>query len=224
MPIAVVTGASSPIGQAIVAAFAHRGFDVVGHAFRAEGDKGSFIRADLATSEGQEAFCAEVRSRVSHIDVLVHNAACYEESTIQTLSREQWRTTMALNVEAPLFITQALLPLLRASMSPSVVNLTDCMASRVQKNYFAYAASKAMLNQLTLTLAAELAPQIRVNAVAPGVVTLPEGAKGERILNKIPLGRVATPEEIARAVTFLACDAPYATGEILTLDGGRQLV
>jgi pteridine reductase len=227
MPLAVVTGASSLIGQAIVQDLARRGYDLIVHGFRNGASPGEFIKADLSTATGQDEFCTAVKARASSIDVLVHNAASYPESTLRTLDRKSWRAVIGLNAEAPLFITQGLLPQLEAAPSPSIVCMTDAMANRVSQNYFAYIASKAMLTQLTLALSAQLAPRIRVNAVAPGVVSFPKNMPEDRkarIMTKVPLGRMATPEDIASAVTYLACDATYITGEILMVDGGRQLV
>lgn len=223
MPLAVVTGATSPIGQAIALSLAQRGFDLLLHGHTGQAD----LQFDLATPFGQDAFCSAVKARASCIDVLVHNAASYRESTLRALTREEWRATMALNVEAPVFITKALLPLLEAATSPCIVHVTDAMSERVRPKHFAYGASKALLTQITYALAVELGPRIRVNAVAPGLVTHSPDAADDRagpIVAKIPLGRAANADEIAKAVTYLACDATYATGEILVVDGGRRLV
>ena len=223
MPLAVVTGATSPIGQAIALSLAQRGFDVLLHGFTRQAE----LQFDLSDPLGQEAFCESVKARVSSIDVLVHNASSYHETTLRTLTREEWRATMALNAEAPVFITKALLPLLEAAQNPCVINVTDAMTERVRPKHFAYAASKALLEHVTYALAVELGPHIRVNGVAPGIVAHspdivydPQG----HLVAKIPLRRPAAADEIAKAVTYLACDAAYATGEILVVDGGRRLV
>jgi pteridine reductase len=224
MPLAVVTGASSPIGRAIAQSLAHRGYDLILHVHRSTetlfDGKYNIVRADLSTADGQDKFCDEVKARTLSLDVLVHNASSYEESTLRTLGRETWRETMALNAEAPLFITKNLLPLLEAAPAPCVVNVTDSMAHRTRTNRLAYMASKVLLTHLTTALAVEIAPHVRVNAVAPGAVTIHDPS----ILSKIPLARFATADDIASAVIYLACDATYATGEILMIDGGRQLV
>ncbi len=225
MPVAVLTGSSGPIGKAIAQSFRARGYDLVLHSHKRLQDDA--IAADLSTESGQKNFCEQVRARTSQIDVLVHNAGAYTQSIFRDLDRSSWQAMMSLNAEAPLFITKALLPLLEMSPTASVIHVTDCMANRIRKNYFAYGASKALLTHLTLALAAELAPAVRVNAVAPGVVDNSTDAVGgakQRILEKIPMNRFATAEDIAKAVTFLACDAPYANGEILMIDGGRRLV
>lgn len=213
MPVAVITGASGPIGKAIAQAFQDRSYELILHSHE----------GDLSTPEEQDRFCAEVRSRASQIDVLVHCAASYDENTFRGLNRSTWGSTIGINAEAPLFLTQALLPLLEKSDTPCVIHVTDAMAERVRTKHFAYTASKAMLTQLTRALAVELAPKIRVNAVAPGVLASSEDAR-ERVLDKIPLKRFAAPADIAKAVIFLACDATYATGEVLVIDGGRSLV
>jgi len=225
MPVAVITGSSSPIGQAIAQSFRVRGYELILHSRQHRDD--DTVCADLSSAGGQESFCEQVRTRTKQIDVLVHNAGTYTQNTFRELDRVSWQAMMSLNAEAPLFISKALLPLLEISPTASVIHVTDCMANRIRKNYFAYGASKALLTHLTLALAAELAPAVRVNAVAPGVVDHSADALGEakqRILEKIPMDRFATAEDIAKAVVFLACDAPYANGEILMIDGGRRLV
>lgn len=223
MPLAVITGATSPIGQAIGAALSGRGYDLILHRHRDH---------DLATQEGQEQFCEYVKTQTSVVDVLVHNAATFQQSDLESLTRQTWQKTMGLNAEAPLFLTQALLPLLLGprnadAISPCVINLIDAMYDRPWKNYLAYASSKALLAHFTTSLALELAPRIRVNGVAPGAVVFPsdwDEQKKARITEKIPMQRVASLGEVARAVAYLVCDATYTTGEILFVDGGRQLV
>lgn len=213
MPVAVITGASGPIGQAIAKAFRERGYELILHSHE----------GDLSKPDEQDRFCDEIRSRTSHVDVLVHNAASYDENAFRGLDLATWNSTIGLNAEAPLFMTQALLPLLEKSDAPCVIHVTDAMSERVRTKHFAYTASKAMLTQLTRALAVELAPKIRVNAVAPGVLASSSDVSSS-VLEKIPLKRFATPDDIAKAVTFLACDATYATGETLVIDGGRSLV
>jgi len=126
------------------------------------------------------------------------------------------------NLTGPFYLMQAALPMLRASRGSIVTLLDLCGTTQVWKGYAHYAASKAGLAALTRLLALEWAPEVRVNGVAPGAVLLKGGRNAGRLANRIPLGRIGTPEDVARAVLFLAKE-PFITGEILTVDGGRSL-
>jgi pteridine reductase len=133
----------------------------------------------------------------------------------------------AVNVDAPFFVTQGLLPALQAAANPCVVHVTDIAAERPIGGYAHYSVSKGGLVALTRALAAELAPHVRVNAVAPGTVVFPEDfdeATRARFLAKIPMKREGSAADVAKAVRFLVCDAPYVTGQILAVDGGRSAV
>jgi pteridine reductase len=133
---------------------------------------------------------------------------------------------MAINLDAPFFLTQALVPLLRAAPSASVVNVTDVATDKPYAEYAHYMVTKAGLDMLTRALALELAPEVRVNAVAPGAVAFPpdfDAAKQARLLAHVPLGRAGSPDDVARAVLFLARDAPYMTGQVVSVDGGFSI-
>jgi pteridine reductase len=126
---------------------------------------------------------------------------------------------------APFFLTQALLPSLRAGKDPLVVHITDVGGERPVSHYAHYSVSKAGLIMLTRALAVELAPHVRVNAVSPGAVAFPEdfdAAAREAVLKRIPMGREGSVEDIARTIVFLAREAPYLTGQVITVDGGRS--
>src|SRR5690606_29568455 len=136
-----------------------------------------------------------------------------------------YRSMQAINLEAPFFLTQALLPLLERGRSPLVLHIGDIGGERAEPGYAHYAVSKAGLVMLTRALAVELAPRIRVNAVSPGTVAFPEAMDEEarrEILARIPMGREGDCEDVARAAVFLALEAPYVTGQILAVDGGRS--
>ena len=231
MPVALITGATSPLGQAIASAIGDRGYDLILQVHR-NSDLGKVVkcevvRADLSSDDGQDQFCDEIEAKTKVIDVVVHNAASFTESNLRTLSRDDFRTTMSLNVEAPLFITKNLLHLLKKSDQASVVHMIDAMCMRVWDNRLAYDASKMLLAHLTQSLAVELAPHVRVNAVAPGLVSFPSdfsSLRRHRVTEKIPLKRTPSAEEIASTVAYLACDATSTTGQILVVDGGRHLV
>jgi pteridine reductase len=235
MPTAVVTGAGIRIGKAIALALAEVGYDLALHVHRstegaeevaararALGRTATVHRADLGTPKELESLAASLRQAHPAIDVLVNNAAIYERLAFEDVTREHYHRMMAINLEAPFFLTQALLPALRATPRPLVVNITDIGAERVERQYAHYTASKAGLLALTKSLAVELAPQVRVNAISPGAIIFPPGldeTAKQSTLARIPFGREGSPEDIARVVVFLAREAPYISGQVIAVDG-----
>jgi len=238
MPQALITGAGVRLGRATALALGMAGFDLILHAhnsleglvdvqreLEAQGRSIKLIRADLSTVEGVDAIAAMAHTTTTALDVIVHNAGIFERSAFEDISRDQYRRMQAINLEAPFFLTQALLTLLRAAPSPSVIHLTDIGGERAVSHYAHYGISKAGLIMLTKQLAVELAPHIRVNAISPGTVSFPESFTAEQRashLQRVPIGHEGTPEDIAKTVLFLVRDAPYITGHILTVDGGRS--
>jgi pteridine reductase len=239
MPTALITGAGVRVGRAVAEALGDAGFDLVLHAHRsgdavrelcaalqARGIKAQAVIADLSRFEGVQALSAAVRERASSLEVLVNSAAIYERTPLAELTPARFERMLQINLAAPLFLTQALLPLLQAATAPSVVNITDTATNKPYPNHSAYLASKAALVMVTQALALELAPRVRVNGVAPGAVAFPadfDAAKRERILARVPLGKSGAPADVARAVLFLVRDAPYTTGHIVSVDGGLAL-
>jgi pteridine reductase len=239
MPIALVTGAGVRVGRAIALALGQAGFDLLLHVnssvgpaeevaqeVRAMGRSASVLRADLGDPLGVESLAATVGRSTRVLDLLVHNAGLYEQVPFAEITRQQYQRMLAVNLDAPFFLTQALLPALEAAESPLVVHITDVGAERpAVTGYAHYAVSKAGLLMLTRALALELAPKVRVNAVAPGAVAFPVDMDEQRRkeeLARVPLGRVGTVEDIGRAVVFLATQAPYITGQVINVDGGRS--
>lgn len=238
MATAFITGAGIRIGSAVARALARAGYDLALHAnrsvkplealgeeLRGLGRQVSLYTADLSEPGQVEALGARVRADHPSLDVLVHNAGLYERVAFESITREQYRTMLAVNLEAPFFLTQALLPSLRAAAQPLVVHLTDIGGERAESHFAHYSVSKAGLIMLTRALAVELAPHVRVNAISPGTVAFPEHfdeAAREAILRRIPMGREGSVEDVARVVLFLAREAPYLTGQVLAVDGGRS--
>ena len=238
MATAFVSGAGVRIGSAVARALGQAGYDLALHAHRsvkplealaselqALGRRVSLYSADLSDPRGVDALAAQLREAHPVLDVAVHNAGLYERVAFEAITREQYRTMLAVNVDAPFFLTQALLPSLRAAPQPLVVHLTDIGGERAVSHYAHYSVSKAALLMLTRALAVELAPHVRVNAVSPGVVAFPENydaAAREEVLQRVPMGREGSVEDIARVVVFLAREAPYITGQVITVDGGRS--
>lgn len=239
MPTALVTGAGVRVGRAIALALAQAGHDLLLHAnnslssaeqvateARALGRSVSVLRADLSDPLGVESLAAAVGRATPVLDVLVHNAALYELLPFQDITRRAWSRMLAVNLEAPFFLSQALLPVLQAAPSPLIVHITDVGAERPERAGHAhYSVSKAGLLMLTRALALELAPQVRVNAVAPGPIAFPASFSEEerkQVLERTPLGREGSVEDVARAVLFLVQHAPYMTGQVINVDGGRS--
>ncbi len=224
--VALVTGAGVRVGNAVARYLARNGFTVAAH-YRAHRPRGfaAVLQADLALPDGPARLAAEFGARFSRLDLLVNNAAAFEGLPVEETDAAAFDAQMHLNARAPLLLTKALLPLLRRSRG-SVVNIADVGGGLVAWRGFAvYSASKAALVRLTESLALELAPDVRVNAVAPGTVLWPEAYPARlrrRLVERIPLGREGTPDDVARAVLFLA-DAPFITGAVLPVDGGRHL-
>lgn len=238
MPTALVTGAGVRVGKAIALALGRAGYDLIVHAnrslapaeetaaeLRALGRTARVEQADLSTAEGP----ALLATRIDALDLLVNSAAAYEHVAFSDVSAAQLEKMFAVNVFAPFRLTQALLPRLTAGGAGCVVNITDMAVSHAYSDthFFShYLASKAALDQLTRAWALELGPKVRVNAVAPGPVAMAAETTDEQrqsILTRVPLRREGRPEDVARAVVFLA-QAPYITGQTLRVDGGLSVV
>jgi pteridine reductase len=224
--VALVTGAGVRVGNAIARDLARNGWTVAAH-FHAHRPRGfpAALQADLARPDGPAELAAAFRARFPRLDLLVNGAAGFEALAIEEVDASSFDAQMGLNARAPLLLSKALLPLLKRTRG-SIVNVADVGGGLVPwRGYSAYAASKAALIRLTECLALELAPEVRVNAVAPGTVLWPESypaALRRKLAARIPLRRAGTPEDVAAAVRYLA-GAPFVTGAVLPIDGGRHL-
>ncbi|MBN1960603.1 MAG: SDR family oxidoreductase [Deltaproteobacteria bacterium] len=239
MPIAMVTGAGIRVGRAIALALADAGYDLILHAHKSQNEvkavaddilklnrQVTLVSADLSCASQVDALAAEVIKQHQVIDVLVNSAGAYTKVPFTQLSRAEYSQMMAINLEAPLFLIQSLLPLLNAAKAPCVINITDAAVNKPYAGYTHYMISKAALQMLTKTLALELAPHIRVNAIAPGTIAFPDNFandKRQRIVAHIPLARTGQVEDIGNAVVYLARDANFITGHSLCIDGGNSL-
>ncbi len=229
---ALVTGGAVRVGRAIAEALADAGFHIAIHAHssddaaRAVAAKlasASVHLADLTVDGGGERLAGEVAALRGRVDVLVNSAADFFPTPLGATTYAQWERLHALNLRAPYFLAQAVRP----HMSPGgcIVNVADVAAEAPWPGYVSYGITKAGIVAMTLGLARELAPDIRVNAVSPGPVLLPERYDAEqrqRSIDRTLLGREGTPEDVARAVRFLV-ENEYVTGAVLPVDGGRRL-
>jgi len=237
---ALVTGASRRIGAAIArelhAAGAavvlhYRSSDAAARALESELNavrEGSALRvgADLLEPGAERHVVEAGLARFGRLDLLVNNASSFYATPLGSIESRHWDELVGANLRAPLFLSQAAAPALRESRG-AIVNIVDIHAERPLAGYPVYSIAKAGLVALTRSLAIELAPQVRVNAVAPGAIEWPEDGQfppeeRARIVATTPLARVGAPGEIARAVCFLAC-AGFVSGQILAVDGGRSV-
>jgi pteridine reductase len=224
--VALVTGAGIRVGLAIAEDLARDGWEVLAHYHRHRPPAPlTALRADLAAPDGPARLASEVRRRADRLDLLVCSAARFEARPLADTDARAFDAQLDLNARAPLLLARELAPLLRAS-GGSIVNVADVGGGLVPwKGYAAYCASKAALVRLTECLALELAPRVRVNAVAPGTVLWPDdypAARRRALARRIPLRRVGAPADVAQAVRYLA-EAPFVTGAVLPVDGGRRL-
>jgi pteridine reductase len=184
------------------------------------------VQADLLEVDALPALVAQVTARFGGLQLLVNNASSFYPTPFGTITPSAWADLMGTNLKAPLFLTQAAAPALR-ERGGLVVNIVDIHGMRPLPDYVVYSTAKAGLIHLTRALARELAPTVRVNAVAPGPVMWPEAgldeARQAEIIGRTLLGRAGDPTDIARAVRYFAADAPYVTGQVLAVDGGRSV-
>ncbi|GAB4168260.1 MAG: pteridine reductase [Rhodocyclaceae bacterium] len=239
--VVLVTGAARRVGAVIARSLHEVGARVVVHyrsaAEEAERLVGAMnaqragsawaVRADLLECERFPALIEQALDRFGRLDALVNNASSFFATPVGSITEADFSALIGTNLRAPLFLSQAAAPALRAT-GGSIVNVIDIHAERPLAGYPVYSAAKAGLAGLTRALAVELAPQLRVNGVAPGTIQWPEDGsftdeERARILATTPLGRCGEPLDIARAVRFLIAEAPYVTGQILAVDGGRSL-
>ena len=184
------------------------------------------VKAELLAPIAPRALVGAALGEFGRLDLLVNNASSFFPVDVGAIEASHWEELIGSNLRAPLFISQEAAPELRKHAG-AIVNIVDIHADRPLKGYPVYSIAKAGLAALTRSLALELAPAVRVNAVAPGAIAWPDDGQfdpgeRERIVATTPLGRVGSPEDIAQAVHFLAC-ATYVTGEIIAVDGGRSI-
>ncbi|MEJ2361633.1 MAG: pteridine reductase [Gammaproteobacteria bacterium] len=183
------------------------------------------VQADLLANNALNALVKEAHNAWQRLDVLVNNASTFYRTPIGSANDQHWNDLFGTNVKAPFFLAQAAAPFLRKHHG-CIINMVDIHARRPLKEYSIYSMAKAALETMTKALARELGPEIRVNGVAPGAILWPDDideVTKQRIVSKTFLKRKGEPEDIAKAIRFIIEDAPYMTGQILSIDGGRSL-
>ncbi len=238
--VVLITGAARRIGAGIAEHLHARGLQVIVHCRQSReqadalverlnnlrAESASVLCADLDDIQALQALAEQLTEQYGRLDLLVHNASQFYPTPLETLTLEDWDRLINSNVRGALFLSQQLLPLLRQAQG-NIVSIVDIHIERPMKTHTIYCMAKAALQTMTRSLAKELAPDIRVNGVAPGAILWPENGISEAgrqlILERVPLQRCGQPEDVAKAVAFLALDAPYITGQILAVDGGRSL-
>ncbi len=238
----LVTGAAKRIGAAIAGELHAAGASIALHCnrSRAEADKLAaklnagrrdscvVVQADLLDLDALGRIVDESARAFGGLAGLVNNASSFNATPLGSIDVEAWRDLMGTNLRAPLFLSQAAAPHLRKARG-AIVNVIDIHAERPLKDFVVYSVAKAGLAGLTRSLALELGPDVRVNGVAPGAILWPDegehfaASERRRIMRETPLERIGTPEDIAGAVKYLLLDAPFVTGQILAVDGGRAI-
>ncbi len=238
----LVTGAGRRIGAAIARTLHAAGASVVLHCHRsrpaaealaaeleaARAGTTAIVQADLLDVHALAPLVERSAAAFGGLDGLVNNASSFFPTPLGSVTPQAWEELVGSNVRAPLFLAQAAAPHLRAARG-AIVNLVDIHSERPLKDFVAYSVAKAAMVGLTRSLALELAPQVRVNGVSPGAILWPDddahfpAAERRRIVGQTPLARAGEPADVAGAVKYLLLDAPFVTGQVLAVDGGRAI-
>jgi pteridine reductase len=239
-PVALITGGARRVGAVIARSLHAAGYDLALHcrhslaeaeALAAElqaqrADSVLLLQAELADIPALPKLVDDTLARYGRLDALVNNASAFYPTPIGHADVAQWNELFASNAQAPFFLAQAAMPALRSAHG-AIVNLVDIYAERAIADHPIYVMAKGALAAMTRTLALDLAPDIRVNGVAPGAVMWPSDGSSyddqAAMLARTPLGRAGTPEDVASAVLWLLRDAPFVTGQIIRIDGGRSV-
>ncbi|MEW6744493.1 MAG: SDR family oxidoreductase [Planctomycetota bacterium] len=237
--VALVTGAARRVGRQIALELADAGAHVVVHylnsareaeqtveAIRAVGRRALALRGDLAVVREIEGFVAEAVDQMGRIDILVNSASAFFPTRFGATRESEWDDLLDVNLKGPFFLSQLAAAVMTAAGGGQIVNITDVSVERPWTRYLPYCISKAGLDAMTRGLARALAPAIRVNAVAPGPVLLPEDCtpqQREEAIRQTLLGREGDARDVALAVRFLVDGPDFITGAVVAVDGGRRL-
>jgi pteridine reductase len=234
--VALVTGAAKRLGRAIALHLAREGADVIVHYHHSPaeaqdvatqitslGRRAICLPADLAKKSDIDKLFASTNNEFGRLDILVNNASNFLHADFPSITEEIWDAALDVNLKAPFFCAQAAAPLLKKN-NGVIINLSDVAGFLGWTSYIPHSVSKAGVRMLTRVLAKALAPEIRVNAIAPGTITMPGDTPelAADFIKRAPLQRTGTTEDVTAAISFLI-NSPFLTGEILVLDGGRTL-
>ena len=239
--IVLITGGAKRVGAAICRRLHGAGARLMIHYRRSAGearllqaelnharpDSVALIQADLLDLNKLPAIVDRTLQTFGRLDALVNNASSFFPTPIGEITPQAWDDLIGTNLRAPLFLAQAAAPPLRKSQG-AIVNIVDIHADRPLKNFVVYSVAKAGLVAVTRSLARELAPEVRVNAIAPGPILWPDDASfdelsRQRVVSHTPLKREGNPDDIAKAVYYLIAEATYVTGDTISVDGGRHI-
>jgi len=239
-PVALITGAAKRIGSHTTRTLHAAGYNIIIH-YRSSHDEADTLadflndqradsacvaQADLNDSNSYQQLVDEAHAQWSRLDVLVNNASSFYPTPVGDMNMDNWNDLVNSNMRAPLFLSQAATPYLKQNAG-CIINMVDVHAQRPMKDHPIYCAAKAGLVMITMSLAKELGPEIRVNAVAPGAILWPDNDMPDdtktTILDRTALKRPGEPDDIANTILFLVRDAPYITGQVIAVDGGRLL-
>ncbi len=235
----LITGGARRIGRCIALRLAAAGADIALHYNRSESDarrtaneiaeigrSAVLIQADLADASSPQRLVAEAVARLRRLDVLVNNASIFEPMNLSALNLRDWERTLRVNLTAPAMLARAAWAEFQRLGGGKIVNLCDVAADRPHAGYVAYSVSKAALVALTKSLAREMAPTVQVNGISPGAAEFPENytpQQRDRIIQRVPLARSGSPDDIAAAVRFLLEQGDYITGQVINVDGGLSI-
>lgn len=239
-PVALITGGARRVGAVIARSLHAEGYDLAIH-YRHSADEARALaaelelqrpdsilplQADLADLSALPALVEQLLAHYGRLDALINNASAFYATPLGAATPAQWNDLFASNAQAPFFLSQAAIPALRKARG-GIVNLVDIYAERPLAGHPLYCMAKAALLAMTRSMALDLGPDVRVNGVAPGAVMWPSEGRSDgeqnQMIERTPLRRAGAPEDVASAVLWLLRDAPYVTGQIIRVDGGRTL-
>ena len=238
---ALITGGAKRIGNEIANTLHNAGYNIMVH-YRSSSsaatqlvnelntiraDSAAMVQSDLMDTSAVPSIIEATLENFERLDILINNASTFYPTPIELVNEQFWQDLIGSNLKAPAFLAKYATPYLRTHQG-CIINITDIYAERPLSNHPIYCSAKAGLNMLTKSLAKDLAPEIRVNGVSPGAILWPEAgnieANKDELIARIPLQRMGNPSDIANTVKFLVHDAPYITGQIIAVDGGRSIM
>lgn len=238
--VVLITGAAKRIGASIARALHARGYRIIIHYCHSQTDAQQLIdelnqqrpqsvhiiQGDLSDATQAQAMGQQALAIWNRIDVLINNASSFYPTSLESTTEQDWDQLLGSNLKGPFFLTQTLSPALKKQLG-CVINLVDIHAEKPLKDHPVYCIAKAGVAMMTKSLAKELAPEIRVNGISPGAILWPEpepsAAAKDKLLSKVPLQKIGESNDIVQTAIFLIEQAPYISGQIIAVDGGRSL-